>query len=42
MASLQALWQISVKSAPLKPLVIFARYGRSTLSATGVARVKIH
>lgn len=25
MASLQALWQISVKSAPEKPLVILAR-----------------
>ena len=29
-ASLQALWQISVKSAPEKPLVILARKVRST------------
>lgn len=30
MASLQARWQISVRSAPEKPLVIFARNSRST------------
>lgn len=29
-ASLQALWQISVKSAPENPLVILARKSRST------------
>lgn len=30
MASLHARWQISVRSAPEKPLVIFARKSKST------------
>ena len=29
-------WQISVKSAPLKPLVTLAKYPKSTSSAIGV------
>ena len=36
MASLQALWQISVKSAPENPLVILARKGRSTSLEMGL------
>ena len=36
MASLQALWQISVRSAPEKPLVILARNGRSTSLEIGL------